>query len=115
MVYKKPPFRRPSLSYQKSVQGWPSGTSADSQDTLAFGALTGVRSMTEVFPLERGGSLRAHDERQGAIPGSAYGRPIILACSQSLTSSSVGMRPLLRTTPSMATAGVESTPSLAIA
>ncbi|MBZ5569437.1 MAG: alcohol dehydrogenase [Acidobacteriia bacterium] len=38
---------------RKSLQGWPSGTSADSQDTLAFGALTGVRPMTEVYPLER--------------------------------------------------------------
>ena len=36
-----------------SIVGWPSGTSIDSQDTLAFSALTGVRSMNEVFPLER--------------------------------------------------------------
>jgi D-arabinose 1-dehydrogenase-like Zn-dependent alcohol dehydrogenase len=36
-----------------SILGWPSGTSMDSQDTLAFSVLTGVRSMNEVFPLER--------------------------------------------------------------
>jgi D-arabinose 1-dehydrogenase-like Zn-dependent alcohol dehydrogenase len=36
---------------RRSVQGWPSGTSADSQDTLAFSALTGVRPMIEEFPL----------------------------------------------------------------
>lgn len=36
-----------------SVQGWPSGTSADSQDTPAFSALTGVRPMVEEFPLDR--------------------------------------------------------------
>jgi len=36
-----------------SVNGWYSGTSIDSQDTLAFSALVGVRSMNEVFPLER--------------------------------------------------------------
>src|SRR5882672_11050921 len=36
-----------------SVKGWYSGTSIDSQDTLAFSALAGVRSMNEVFPLER--------------------------------------------------------------
>jgi D-arabinose 1-dehydrogenase-like Zn-dependent alcohol dehydrogenase len=36
-----------------SITGWPSGTSIDSQDTLAFSVLTGVRSMSEVFPLER--------------------------------------------------------------
>jgi len=33
--------------------GWPSGSSIDSQDALRFSALTGVRSMNEVFPLER--------------------------------------------------------------
>lgn len=38
---------------RRSIAGWPSGTSADSQDTLAFSVLTGVRAMTEVFPLER--------------------------------------------------------------
>jgi D-arabinose 1-dehydrogenase-like Zn-dependent alcohol dehydrogenase len=38
---------------RRSVLGWPSGTSLDSQDTLAFSALAGVRPMTEVFPLER--------------------------------------------------------------
>jgi D-arabinose 1-dehydrogenase-like Zn-dependent alcohol dehydrogenase len=38
---------------RRSITGWPSGTSIDSQDTLAFSALTGVRPMTEVFPLER--------------------------------------------------------------
>ncbi len=38
---------------RRSITGWPSGSSIDSQDTLAFSALTGVRSMNEVFPLER--------------------------------------------------------------
>jgi D-arabinose 1-dehydrogenase-like Zn-dependent alcohol dehydrogenase len=38
---------------RRSIAGWPSGTSIDSQDTLAFSMLTGVRVMTEVFPLER--------------------------------------------------------------
>lgn len=38
---------------RRSIVGWPSGTSIDSQDTLAFSELTGVRAMTEVFPLER--------------------------------------------------------------
>jgi D-arabinose 1-dehydrogenase-like Zn-dependent alcohol dehydrogenase len=37
----------------RSVQGWYSGTSIDSQDTVAFSARTGVRSMNETFPLER--------------------------------------------------------------
>ena len=38
----------------RSVKGWYSGTSIDSQDTLAFSVLTGVRSMNEIYPLERG-------------------------------------------------------------
>ena len=36
-----------------SLNGWYSGTSIDSQDTLGFSVLTGVRSMNEVFPMER--------------------------------------------------------------
>jgi hypothetical protein len=38
---------------RRAIVGWPSGTSIDSQDTLSFSALTGVRAMNEVFPLER--------------------------------------------------------------
>ncbi len=38
---------------RRSVVGWPSGASIDSQDTLAFSVLSGVRAMTETFPLER--------------------------------------------------------------
>jgi D-arabinose 1-dehydrogenase-like Zn-dependent alcohol dehydrogenase len=38
---------------RRSVKGWYSGTAADSQDTLAFSVLTGVRSMNEVYPLEK--------------------------------------------------------------
>jgi D-arabinose 1-dehydrogenase-like Zn-dependent alcohol dehydrogenase len=41
------------LMGRQSVKGWYSGTSIDSQDTLAFSALTGVRSMNEVFPLKQ--------------------------------------------------------------
>ena len=37
----------------RSVKGWYSGTSIDTQDTLAFSARSGVRSMNETFPLER--------------------------------------------------------------
>jgi D-arabinose 1-dehydrogenase-like Zn-dependent alcohol dehydrogenase len=38
---------------RRSVQGWYSGTSIDSQDTLSFSASSGVQSMNEIFPLER--------------------------------------------------------------
>jgi len=41
------------LGGRRSIVGWPSGTSIDSQDTLSFSALSGVRPMNEVFPLER--------------------------------------------------------------
>jgi D-arabinose 1-dehydrogenase-like Zn-dependent alcohol dehydrogenase len=41
------------LSGCRSVKGWYSGTSIDSQDTLAFSARGGVRLMTETFTLER--------------------------------------------------------------
>jgi D-arabinose 1-dehydrogenase-like Zn-dependent alcohol dehydrogenase len=41
------------LMGNRSVKGWYSGTSIDSQDTLAFSARSGVKSMNEVFPLDR--------------------------------------------------------------
>jgi D-arabinose 1-dehydrogenase-like Zn-dependent alcohol dehydrogenase len=37
----------------RSIKGWYSGTSIDSQDTLAFSMQTGVRSMNETYPLDR--------------------------------------------------------------
>jgi D-arabinose 1-dehydrogenase-like Zn-dependent alcohol dehydrogenase len=41
------------LMARKSVMGWPSGTSKDSEDTLKFAAANGVRPVIETFPLER--------------------------------------------------------------
>jgi len=38
---------------RRSITGWYSGTSIDAQETLAFAARSGVRSMNEVFPIER--------------------------------------------------------------
>jgi D-arabinose 1-dehydrogenase-like Zn-dependent alcohol dehydrogenase len=43
----------PMIGGRQSIAGWPSGSSIDSEDTLAFSVLTGVRPMTEVYPLER--------------------------------------------------------------
>ncbi len=57
---------------RRSVQGWPSGTSADSQDTLAFSALAGVRPMIEEFPLER--AAEAYDRM---ISGGARFRVVL--------------------------------------
>jgi len=45
---------------RRSISGWPAGTSIDSQDTLAFSVATGVRPMTEVFPLERAAEAYEH-------------------------------------------------------
>jgi D-arabinose 1-dehydrogenase-like Zn-dependent alcohol dehydrogenase len=41
------------ISGRKRVQGWAAGTPSDSEDTLRFAALTGVRAMIEKFPLEK--------------------------------------------------------------
>jgi D-arabinose 1-dehydrogenase-like Zn-dependent alcohol dehydrogenase len=43
----------------KTISGHASGTSMDSQDTLAFSALSGIRPMIETLPLER--AAEAHD------------------------------------------------------
>jgi D-arabinose 1-dehydrogenase-like Zn-dependent alcohol dehydrogenase len=37
----------------KSIQGWAAGTPADSEDTLRFAELSGVRPMIETYPLEK--------------------------------------------------------------
>lgn len=50
------PVEVPTSSFiggRQSIAGRYSGTSIDSQDTLSFSVLSGVRSMNEVFPLER--------------------------------------------------------------
>ena len=39
------------IGKRASVQGWPSGIATDSEDTLRFSALTGIRPMIERFPL----------------------------------------------------------------
>jgi len=41
------------ISQRRSVRGWPSGTAIDSEDTMNFAALTGIRSMNEIFPLSK--------------------------------------------------------------
>jgi D-arabinose 1-dehydrogenase-like Zn-dependent alcohol dehydrogenase len=37
----------------KAIQGWAAGTPADSEDTLNFAELSGVRAMIETYPLEK--------------------------------------------------------------
>ena len=41
------------ISGSRTIQGWASGTPADSEDTLGFAELSGVRPMIETYPLER--------------------------------------------------------------
>ena len=38
---------------KRRVQGWPSGTAMDSEDTLQFSAMSGVRPMIEKYPLAK--------------------------------------------------------------
>jgi D-arabinose 1-dehydrogenase-like Zn-dependent alcohol dehydrogenase len=57
---------------RRSVSGWPSGTSVDSRDALAFSVLTGVRAMTEVFPLER-----ANEAYERMMSGKARFRVVL--------------------------------------
>jgi D-arabinose 1-dehydrogenase-like Zn-dependent alcohol dehydrogenase len=57
---------------RKAIQGWPSGTAKDSEDTLEFSALTGVRPMIEKFPLEK--AAEAYDQM---ISGRARFRVVL--------------------------------------
>jgi D-arabinose 1-dehydrogenase-like Zn-dependent alcohol dehydrogenase len=53
-----PPFLM--ILERRSLVGWPSGISIDSQDTLSFSVNSGVRSRNEVFPLERAAEAYDH-------------------------------------------------------
>lgn len=55
-----------------SVQGWPSGTAKDSEDTLRFSILTGVRPMIERYPL-----AKAADAYQQMVTGKARFRSVL--------------------------------------
>jgi len=57
---------------RKSIQGWPSGTARDSEDTLRFSSLTGVRPMIERYPLQK-----AADAYQQMITGKARFRVVL--------------------------------------
>jgi D-arabinose 1-dehydrogenase-like Zn-dependent alcohol dehydrogenase len=41
------------ISGSRGIQGWASGTPADSEDTLHFAEISGVRPMIETYPLEK--------------------------------------------------------------
>lgn len=54
------------------IKGWASGTAMDSEDTLRFSALSGVRPMIERYPLEK-----AADAYQQMISGKARFRVVL--------------------------------------
>jgi len=41
------------IGQRKSISGWPSGDAMDSEETMKFARLTGIRAMVERFPLEK--------------------------------------------------------------
>ena len=43
----------PLISGNREIRGWASGTGMDSEDTLNFSALTGVKPQIEVYPLDK--------------------------------------------------------------
>jgi D-arabinose 1-dehydrogenase-like Zn-dependent alcohol dehydrogenase len=47
------------INGSRSIQGWAAGTAADSEDTLHFAELTGVRPMIETYPLDKAGEAYA--------------------------------------------------------
>lgn len=55
-----------------AIKGWASGTAIDSEDTLKFSVLTDVRSMNEVYPLEK-----ATEAYERMMSGSAKFRVVL--------------------------------------
>ena len=47
------------ITGSRSIQGWAAGSPVDSEDTLRFAELSGVRAMIETYPLERAGEAYA--------------------------------------------------------
>lgn len=54
------------ITGSRAIQGWAGGTPADSEDTLNFAELTGVRPMIETYPLERAAEAYARMMSGGA-------------------------------------------------
>ena len=62
----------PLLLGRRTVAGWPAGTGMDSEDTLKFSALAGVKSMNETYPLEK-----AEDAYNRMMSGAARFRVVL--------------------------------------
>jgi D-arabinose 1-dehydrogenase-like Zn-dependent alcohol dehydrogenase len=62
----------PMILKRQSIVGWPAGTGMDSEDTLKFSVLTGVRPIIETYPLEK-----AQDAYDRMMSGKARFRAVI--------------------------------------
>lgn len=60
------------IGARRSIQGWPSGSAIDSEDTLRFSVLSGVRPMIEKFPL-----AQAAEAYQRMITGKVRFRAVL--------------------------------------
>ena len=58
---------------RRSVAGWPSGRAVDSEDTMRFSVLTGVKAMIETYPLEK-----AAEAYERMISGKARFRAVLV-------------------------------------
>jgi len=61
------------IGLRGSVRSWPSGTCADSEDTMRFAVMTGIRPIIETMPLER-----AADGYERMMSGAARFRVVLL-------------------------------------
>jgi D-arabinose 1-dehydrogenase-like Zn-dependent alcohol dehydrogenase len=60
------------ITGSRAIQGYVSGTPTDSEDTLAFAELTGVRAMIETYPLEKAAEAYAR-----MLSGKAHFRVVL--------------------------------------
>ena len=60
------------INGRRALQGWASGTAKDSEDTLEFSAMTGVRPMIEKYPL-----AKAAEAYQQMLSGKARFRVVL--------------------------------------
>src|SRR5215213_10377028 len=60
------------ISGSRTIQGWASGTPSDSEDTLRFAELSGVRPMIETYPLEK-----AAEAYERMLSGNAQFRVVL--------------------------------------
>ena len=63
---------RQLIALKRSVKGWASGSSIDSEEAMKFCALTGIRPMIEKFPLEK-----AHEAYEHMMSNRARFRAVL--------------------------------------